>query len=285
MSDFAVADTEAAQGTRRLRCAHHDAIAVHHAFTGLGQARRTGQPRHRQGRGKSPAQGPHNLAFDAVEPVLLVNEQATKAAILGQLERLCGLIKARGLAPGAERDVLVVFLSGHGLRVQGEPDLYFFNFDMVPLQAELHGLSVQELGELLATVPAEVVLIIDACHAGAAGHQVVGGLDPHELAQRIHAVSERGLYVLGAARAEELAREDRTGGLGVFTEALLLALRSATHLAPDGGTRSTRSITMMGLIAGLQEELPRVTARAGTRAQTPVCRIYGDLLPLTIYRE
>lgn len=282
VSDFAVADTEAAQGTQRLRCAHHDANAVHQALTGLGQTRR---PRRGRGAGKSPGRRPRNLAFDAVEAVLLVNEQATKAAILGQLERLCGLIKARGLAPGAERDVLVVFLSGHGLRVLGEPDLYFFNYDMVPLQAELHGLSMKDLGELLATVPAEVVLIIDACHAGVAGHQVVGGLDPHELAQRIHAVSERGLYVLGAARAEEKAREDRSGGLGVFTEALLQTLRSPAHLSPDGDGRATHSITMMGLIAGLQEELPRVTARAGTRAQTPVCRMYGDLLPLTIYRE
>jgi len=266
VSDFAVAHTEAAQGTRPLLCAHKDAAAVHRALAGPGRGRR-------------------NKAFDGVEAVLLVNEQATKANILGQLQRLCTLIQQRGQAEGDERDVLFVFLSGHGLRFKGEPDLYFFNHDMVPLQAELHGLSMLALGELMATVPAEVVLVIDACHAGMAGNNVVSGLDPQELAQRIHAVSERGLYVLGAARAEEKAREDREGGLGVFTQALLHALRSPRHLAPDGAGRKTRSISMMGLIAGLQEELPRVSARAGTRAQTPVCRMYGDLLPLTIYRE
>jgi hypothetical protein len=38
------------------------------------------------------------------------------------------------------------------------------------------------------------------------------------------------------------------------------------------------------LMAGIEELVPQISERAGTRAQTPVCRMYGDLLPLTIYK-
>jgi len=134
-------------------------------------------------------------------------------------------------------------------------------------------------------VPAEVVLVIDACHAGMAGGNLMSGLDAEELAQRIHAVNERGMYILNAARSEEKAREDVAGGQGVFTRAMLDALASERFLVADAPGRARRSIGMLGLIAGIQELLPRITERARTRAQTPVCRMYGDLLPLTIYRR
>ena len=273
VSDFAVADTPQAGKTQRLHGAHNDAMAVYNL---LGKSTLSLQPQ--------PKRPLRNAAFDGVEAALLVNAQATKAAILGELKRLCSLIQQRGRDAAVERDVLLVFLSGHGLRYQGEPDLYFFNHDLVPQHADATGLSMRELGECFASLPAEVVLVVDACHAGMAGSNLVQGLDAEELAQRVQAVSERGMYVLGAARAEELGREHKAGGLGVFTEALLQTLLSPRHLLPDGVGRRTRSVSMLSLVAGLQEIVPRVSARAGTPAQTPVCRLYGDLLPLTIYR-
>lgn len=274
VSDFAVAGTDAALGTQRLRCPHHDAMALYNALAKSSASTQA-----------LPRKPLRNRAFDQVHATLLVNQQATKAAILDALNALCAQIQQRHQTEGEERDVLLVFLSGHGLRYQGEPDLYFFNYDLLPEKADMTGVSMQELGEIVSAVPAEVVLVVDACHAGMAGNNVVRGLDPEELAQRIHMVSERGMYVLAAARAEEKAREDRSAGLSVFTEALLEALRSSRHLLPDAAPARTRSITMMSLMAGLQEMVPRVSQRAGTVAQTPVCHMYGGLLPLTIYRE
>jgi hypothetical protein len=34
----------------------------------------------------------------------------------------------------------------------------------------------------------------------------------------------------------------------------------------------------------VQRFVPEVSARTGVKAQTPVCRIYGDLTPLTILK-
>ena len=274
VSDFEAEGTPQAQGYRRLRFAHQDATAVFNAFAGLAA------------NGKYNALGAlANAAFDAVEGHLLVNADATKSHILAALDALCTRMRQRAQASGAERDVLFVFLSGHGVRFKGEPDLYFWNHDMNLEQMEATGLSMLDLGDRITSVPGEVVLVVDACHSGMAGSNVVSGLDAEELARRVHAVNERGMYILNAARAEEKARESEGDGLGVFTAALLAATRSERFLVPENGPAGQyKSLGMLGLISALQQLVPQISARAGTRAQTPVCRVYGDLLPLTIYK-
>lgn len=279
VSDFAVADTPEAGAFQRLTAAHRDAIAVHNALAASLPSKRL----HRI----DPKAQLHNKAFDSVTARVLVNEAATKAAILSALNGLCAEIVQRHQREGAERDVLFVFLSGHGVRFAGEPDLYFWNHDLRPSRMEETGLSLVELGEIVTSVPAEVVVAIDACHSGMAGNNVMRSLDADELARRIHAVNERGLYVLNAARAEEKAREDRAGKVGVFTAAMLATLASRRFVVPDPAdlsSRSGRTLGMLGLIAGLQHFVPQMTARAQTRPQTPVCRMYGDLLPLAIFK-
>ena len=42
-----------------------------------------------------------------------------------------------------------------------------------------------------------------------------------------------------------------------------------------------RALSMLGLIAAVQELVPFFT----TKTQTSVFRMYGDLLPLTIYKR
>ncbi|WP_395701952.1 caspase family protein [Aquabacterium sp.] len=273
VSDFAAAGTPEAGPFQPLRFAHRDALAVFNAFA-----------RSAPGHAAHATLPLKNAAFEAVEAAVLVNEAATKQAILAELDRLCARIRERHRAAGAERDVLFVFLSGHGVRYQGEPELYFWNHDLRPQAMESTGLSMLDLGDRITAVPAEVVLVVDACHSAMAGSGVMSGLDAEELARRVHAINERGMYLLNAARSEEKAREDPTAGLGVFTGAMLETLRSQHYLQPEAPGSTRRSLAMAALIAGVQQLLPQITARAGVQAQTPVCRIYGDLLPLTIYK-
>ncbi|OYV02384.1 MAG: hypothetical protein CFE45_00545 [Burkholderiales bacterium PBB5] len=256
-----------------LHCAHRDAIAVYNALacsTASAEVRR-----------RRPLR---NRAFDAVQAQLLVNEQATKAAILEALHGLGQRIAARGHAPGAERDVLVLFLAGHGLQVVGDPNLYFLNHDTQLDRQEETGLTLMELGEALAEVPAEVVVLIDTCHSGMAGNGIARGVGPNEVARQLQEVSERSMYVLSAARADEIAQEGSARAHGVFTAALLATLDSPRYLQRDPDDR-TSSLSMTSLMAGLQAETPRITARLGKPPQTPVFRLFGDVLPLTIYRR
>jgi WD40 repeat protein len=305
VSDFQVAGTPEAGDFKALQFAHRDAMAVYNAFA---KSRPTW---------KVPKSAPlHNAAFDDVHATLLLNEEAKKKDILDSLKSLCDQIKLRHKTEGDERDVLFVYLSGHGVRLQDQSDLFFWNFDLQPRELDLTGLSMLELGEIITSVPAEVVLAIDTCHAGLAGGNVVSGLDPEELARRIHAVSERGLYVLSASRGQELAREGVALGQGVFTSALLAALKSDRFFVREeqagtgqGGGKGRRggkgagkdtsagtgkaagkgkrasALSMLGLIAAMQDLVPVFTAKAKVKAQTPVCRMYGDLLPLTIFKR
>jgi uncharacterized caspase-like protein len=254
-----------------LKCAHRDAIAVYNALACSTLSAEV-----------EPRRPLRNRAFDAVHAHLRVNEQATKEAIRQALLDLCRRIQKRGQAPGAERDVLVLFFAGHGVQVVGDRDLYFLNCDS-DLSREDTGLALLEVGEMLATVPAEVIVLIDACHSEMAGNGIDRGVGPDEVARRLQEVSERSMVVLSAARADEIAREGGVQGHGVFTAALLETLKSRRYLRADEGGK-TQSLSMTSLVAGVQAEMPRITKRLGKPAQTPVFRSFGDMLPLTIYR-
>ncbi len=262
---------------RPLRFPAHDAQAVFDVFAHgrLGPAARG-------------ARTHGNRAFAKVDARLLLDGQATKAAILDALDRMCDAIRERHRQSGNERDVLFVFLSGHGMRVfeRGTPSLYFINHDLVPTAEDVDatGLAILDLGDRITAVPAEVVLVVDACHASLAGGGVSAGLDPEEMARRVHAIYERGMYVVGAARADELAHEDAGSHFGVLTAALLQALQESRPGRRRARGERGLDVLMAELVARVQRLVPEVSARAGTAPQTPVCRIYGDLVPLTILK-
>ena len=212
-----------------------------------------------------------NKAFSSVDATILLNEKATKDAILKAVDKISDKIRKRNATKKVHRDVLLVFLSGHGIRRSDdfERELYYWNYDLLKTSTRATGLSFIELGEKITSLPADVILATDACHSGMAGSDLVRGLDPNELAKRIYAINERGLYILNASRSEEFAREHEKIGHGVFTKAILETLEFESDL------------TMMNLMASIQKRVLYYT----NHLQTPVFRMYGDLLPLTIFEK
>jgi hypothetical protein len=110
------------------------------------------------------------------------------------------------------------------------------------------------------------------------------GLDAEELARRVHAIYERGMYLVSAARAEEEAQEDAASNLGVLTAAMLEAVQRSRPGGRPARGRDRLEVLMAEIVAGVQRFAPEVSARTGVKPQTPVCRIYGDLLPLTMLK-
>ncbi len=252
------------KGYNNLHFADEDAIAIYNALA-----------RARFSDALEKAGRPLNRAFRSVEATILLNEQATRAAILAAIGRISGRIRSAARKEAAQRDVLFVFLSGHGVRLTDtkshDQELFFWNYDLDFDHLGRTGLSLIDLGKQITSVPADVVLATDACHSGLAGGEVARGLDPNELAKRIYAINERGMYILNAARSEELAIESGRKDFdhGVFTKSILETLQV------------DRSVSMMELIASVQQRVEYYT----NRQQTPICRLYGDLLPLTIYER
>jgi uncharacterized caspase-like protein/WD40 repeat protein len=271
VSRFAAEDDAAKQGFKPLKYAHKDATAV---FNALGKSRFSSRVDERV--------RPVNKAFKAVHAKLLLNEQATKSAVLGELQAMCAQIQARDETHPAERDVLFIFLAGHGVRPKGTDQLFFWNHDL-DLKKGLGetGLSLTELGGIATAVPGELVIAIDACHSGLSGSNTLAGVNAEELARRIHAVNERGIYIMNAARDDQDAIEHDELGHGIFTFALLTALRDEKSLVAEATGNAQSALSMMGLIAAVQE----LVSYKARRKQTSVFRTYGDLLPLTIYKR
>jgi uncharacterized caspase-like protein len=270
VADFEARGPDAAGTFKPLKYARQDAIAIHNALA-----------KGRFSTGLNTRSKSLNRAFESVEASVLLDRDATRAGIVTEVQRLCAQISLRSRAAVPPRDVLFVYLSGHGVRFQGEPELYFWNHDLRLDQLSATGLSLIELGRIITSVPAEVVLAIDACHSGMAGSNVLRGLDPEELAQRIQQVNERGMYILNAARSEQLAFEHADIGHGFFTKAIVDTLRLDRSLLVEQLKRKERTVSMVGLASAVQELVPYYTGHR----QSPVCRMVGDLLPLVIFKR
>ncbi|MFP4440781.1 MAG: caspase family protein [Chloroflexaceae bacterium] len=138
----------------------------------------------------------------------------TRANILSSLANIA--------QAAAEEDVLLFYFSGHGLAEGGESYL-------LPCDARLSALRhtavvMQDLRDLLDQSPARArVVIIDACHSGAAIGKAPPTMTP-EFIQRVFAEAE-GMAVLASCKQGQRSWEWPDQGRSVFTYYLLEALR------------------------------------------------------------
>ncbi len=138
----------------------------------------------------------------------------TRANILSSLANIA--------QAAAEEDVLLFYFSGHGLAEGGESYL-------LPCDPRLSALrhtavAMQDLRDLLEQSPARArVVIIDACHSGAAIGKAPPTMTP-EFIQRVFAEAE-GMAVLASCKQGQRSWEWPDQGRSVFTYYLLEALR------------------------------------------------------------
>jgi uncharacterized caspase-like protein len=193
----------------------------------------------------------------------------------------------------SDRDILVVYLAGHGYPVQeGEGwEWYFLPFtnawrraegqgSSIPDLIRRHGLSSRRLMELLAeTGPRRVFLILDSCYSGAA----VEALSAPRSAEVNDAVAQKslhrlgrvgGIHVLAATRADEEAVELLMEPHGALTYLVLEGLRGSGA----DGNRDGR-VSVRELIDYAAREMPLLSQRLPDRqsiAQKPVGYSRGE---------
>lgn len=175
--------------------------------------------------------------FRREDVTVLMDEAATRGAILGELRRVL-------IAPSREGDVGVFFFAGHGSwqrnSLSREPDRR--DRTIVPVDGE--DIRSKELARLLAEAAsrgAVVTALFDSCHSGsiARGVSVPRGvralpprpgpdaLDPNPAPTPV----QSGVLVMSAAQDDQGAAElkDEDGVLhGAFTAALIRVLRVAS---------------------------------------------------------
>ncbi|MBX2802203.1 MAG: caspase family protein [Myxococcales bacterium] len=214
--------------------------------------------------------------FGEVVPHVLVDDEASLEGIREAFEEL-----ARTAAP---RDALLVYLAGHGV-LEGEV-FYFLPWDaQVGSDEEVtaSGLSQQELGEALATVPAtKQLVVLDACHSGAASSalatMIASRSSPGLIRAQTRLASSTGAFLIAASTDAQVAHEIPELGHGVLTYAILQGLgeegEPEAHLNRDG------NVTVNTLIQYVSESVPRLTEQYRQARQEVVQAADGQDFPL-----
>ena len=198
--------------------------------------------------------GQKGRSFGAVEVRELVNESATRDALLEGLQWLDDSV--------GPDDTAVVFFAGHGVN---EREYFFLPYDANLARPVVTMLSQSQLQGILSGLRGRELLFLDTCRAGA----VFGGSED-DRRRRVDVTallnsltySQGGLVVFSAASGRELSQERPAWGHGAFTKALLDALGGAADANGNG------EITIAELDSYLTDRVQELTDRAQTPIQT-----------------
>jgi hypothetical protein len=178
--------------------------------------------------------------YEAVRVRTLTDDQATVANVRTGLKWLQESVRA------GQIDTAVIFLSGHGISVDGRYSFATHETDLKNLSSTT--LSGQEMREALGgKLRAKAVfLFVDTCHSGG----LSGRSD--DLALEVG----DGVFLLASSGHKEYSYESEQWGHGAFTLALLRAL-DKRDLASDG------VLHFNALTYAVPEEVARLMKEAG----------------------
>ncbi|WP_069063581.1 caspase family protein [Sinorhizobium sp. RAC02] len=152
--------------------------------------------------------------------VLLADRAAKKTAILAAAEKL-----AQGVDPG---ETAVFFFAGHGL--QGADGKFYIATSATRADAvEATSLAWDELASVLSKTKGRLIVLLDACHSGAAGTGLFATND--DAVSGLQRSIPAGLVVFSASKGRELSRESAKANGGVFTTVL-------TNVMGEGRTKA-----------------------------------------------
>ena len=165
------------------------------------------------------------------------------------------------------RSDVVVYYSGHGMPGLSDGQGYLLPSNAAPARVEINGYPLEVLYANLAKLNARSVLVLlDACFSGTshAGPLVPAGSGITVAPKG--AAPPRGITVLTAAGADQIASWDLEAGHGLFTEHLLRGVygtADSPEFAGDGDGR----VTAAELKHYLDEEMTYAARRAFGREQ------------------
>jgi hypothetical protein len=138
----------------------------------------------------------------------LADHDASPSAVLDAI--------ARAVATGGPEDTLIVFYAGHG--TQDASGYYLTASTTERTRITQTALAWQRVSEALDKARARVIVVLDACHAGRSGADLLGSND--DAVRGLLASARRPLVVLSAAKGRQESLEDAKFGGGLFTEAV-----------------------------------------------------------------
>lgn len=175
---------------------------------------------------------PRGTIWSEVDSRVQVDAEATRGEIQMALQR----VRDRS----SPRDLLVLYLAGHGRRGAGPSSWVFVTSD--------GQLSLDHLGEWLRQVPARVLLLLDTCYGGEIDPLAPLGHDA--MTARLLSRRDTGIAVLAASKSWQPTWAWPESRRSTFAAALEQAFQPETDLDQDGVV----SLRELQLVVGAHAE-------------------------------
>jgi hypothetical protein len=197
-----------------------------------------------------------NTAFGKIfVDTLLTEEGTTKTEILKSLRRLQYRYAGLQILP---KDLLVIFLSGHGLGAyDGSFRLAASDYD-APFLQETSLDFEQELVNYLQSLPCRKLFFVDACHSGTASGTGLAGI----------AARKNGLNMLVSCQPDEFSYEDDVWKNGAFTHALVRGFEQFSSRPASLDTNADGMLDAGELFGFIQKEVPALVEKKRPKTKT-----------------
>lgn len=222
-----------------------------------------------------------NKAFSAIFVDTLYTEQtATKTEVLKSLRRLQYRFADRQIA---RHDLLIIFISSHGLNADGRFRIAAADYDGPFLQETSLDFE-DEIIRYLQSIECRQLFIVDACHSGSANTPIrasgtgIAGL----------AASRTDLNLLASCREEEYSYEDDAWRNGAFTKAIKQAITALKEAPDEVDFNKDGQLDVHELQRYLQTQVPILvsTKRPKTPTnQTPLLVTAPGNPPIILYKK
>ncbi|GFO55637.1 hypothetical protein GMSM_26440 [Geomonas sp. Red276] len=169
-------------------------------------------------------QGQKGGLYGEVNTKVMTDAGATRDVILDGLKWL--------RREAGERDVAVVFLSGHGI-TEPSGGYYFLPVNGDPKKLAQTGVVFTEIRNTLMSLPGKAVLFVDTCHSG----DVMGGRSAtSDVSAVVNELSsaENGVVVFASSTGRQYSLEDESWGNGAFTKALVEGVKGKADYTGKG---------------------------------------------------
>jgi len=152
------------------------------------------------------------------------------------------------LDQAGERDVVLLFLAGHGVSDNAGKFLFLPNDTRLNADKNVNeatAISDSDIVSVLDDRAGNLLVFIDACQSG--------GVDNDRL---VRSLMDTNAFVFTSSRGNELSQERKEFGHGVFTYSIMQGLKGATQALAQG------NVTVLSLSGFVTLDVPRITGGA-----------------------
>jgi tetratricopeptide (TPR) repeat protein len=197
-----------------------------------------------------------NKLFSNVHLHQLIGEDATASAISKEIERMKVKYQTQNMS---DRDMVVVFLSGHGILYDGSFRICGSDFE--PGFEESTTVAYDHIKSILSKVYCKKLVFMDACHSG-------GAKAPPEVINAEIAnlnTKSTAMTVIASSRESESSYEDDVWQNGAFTKTIVEALQSGS-----ADQDANDVITIDELFSYMEATIPPMVKQVKNQAQHPM---------------